>query len=46
MQTGKHVGMITMDESLKQLYIKGIITAQDLLYRCEDKNQMKIFLQS
>ena len=46
MQTGKHVGMITMDESLKQLYIKGIITAQDLLYRCEDKNQMKIFLQA
>jgi len=46
MQTGKHVGMITMDESLKQLYIKGIITAQDLLFRCEDKTQMKIFLQS
>jgi twitching motility protein PilT len=46
MQTGKHVGMITMDESLKQLYIKGIISAQDLLFRCEDKVQMKIFLQS
>jgi twitching motility protein PilT len=46
MQTGKHVGMITMDESLKQLYIKGIITAQDLIFRAEDKAQMKIFLQS
>ena len=46
MQTGKHVGMITMDESLRQLYIKGIISAQDLLFRCEDKAQMKIFLQS
>jgi twitching motility protein PilT len=46
MQTGKNVGMITMDESLRQLYIKGIITAQDLMFRCEDKPQMKIFLQS
>lgn len=46
MQTGKHVGMITMDESLRQLYIKGIISAEDLLFRSEDKAQMKIFLQS
>jgi twitching motility protein PilT len=46
MQTGKHVGMITMDESLRQLYIKGIISAEDLLFRSEDKTQMKLFLQS
>jgi twitching motility protein PilT len=46
MQTGKHVGMITMDESLRQLYIRGIISAEDLLFRSEDKTQMKIFLQS
>jgi len=46
MQTGKHVGMITMDESLRQLYIKGIIGAEDLMFRAEDKAQMKIFLQS
>lgn len=46
MQTGKHVGMITMDESLRNLYIKGIISAEDLLFRSEDKAQMKIFLKS
>jgi twitching motility protein PilT len=46
MQTGKHVGMITMDESLRQLYIKGIISVEDLLFRSEDKAQMKLFLQS
>jgi twitching motility protein PilT len=46
MQTGKNVGMITMDESLKQLYMRGIISAEDMLFRCEDKTQMKIFLQS
>ena len=46
MQTGKHVGMITMDESLRQLYIKGIIGADDLMFRAEDKAQMKIFLKS
>jgi twitching motility protein PilT len=28
MQTGKNVGMITMDESLRTLYVKGIITAR------------------
>ncbi len=46
MQTGKNVGMITMDESLRQLYIKGIIGADDLMFRAEDKAQMRIFLKS
>ena len=46
MQTGKHVGMVTMDESLRKLYMKGLITAEDLLYRCEDIVQMRIFLKS
>jgi twitching motility protein PilT len=46
MQTGKHVGMVTMDESLRKLYIKGLITAEELLFRSDDKAQMRSFLKS
>ncbi|BCX47376.1 twitching motility protein PilT [Haloferula helveola] len=46
MQTGKAVGMVTMDESLRNLYIKGLITQEETLYRAEDKTQMKAFFQS
>ena len=46
MQTGKNVGMITMDESLRRLYVQGIISRDDLLYRADDKNQMRAFLES
>jgi twitching motility protein PilT len=46
MQTGKNVGMITMDESLRKLYVDGLISREDLLYRSDDKAQMKEFLQS
>ena len=46
MQTGKHVGMVTMDESLRQLYIKGKITSEDLLFRADDKAEMRSFLKS
>ena len=46
MQTGKNVGMITMDESLRRLYIQGLITPDECLYRAEDKIQMRSFFQS
>ena len=46
MQTGKNVGMITMDESLRTLYIQGQITQEEALYRAEDKVQMQTFFQS
>jgi twitching motility protein PilT len=46
MQTGKHVGMVTMDESLRKLYIKGKISAEELLFRADDKIQMRSFLRS
>jgi twitching motility protein PilT len=46
MQTGKNVGMITMDESLRKLYVDGLITREELLYRSDDKAEMKVFLQS
>lgn len=44
MQTGKAVGMITMDESLKNLYIQGFISHDELLRRCEDRASMLQFL--
>jgi twitching motility protein PilT len=46
MQTGKNVGMITMDESLRNLYIKGLVTQEDVLFRAEDKAHMREFFQS
>jgi twitching motility protein PilT len=46
MQTGKNVGMITMDESLRQLYVKGLISREETLFRSDDKNQMKAFFES
>ena len=46
MQTGKNVGMITMDESLRNLYVQGTISQEEALFRCEDKVQMKAFFQS
>ena len=46
MQTGKNVGMITMDESLKRLYIEGLITPQEALFRASDKVEMKKFFKS
>jgi len=46
MQTGKNVGMITMDESLRRLYVKGLITQEETLFRCEDKHQMRSFFES
>jgi twitching motility protein PilT len=46
MQTGKNVGMITMDESLRQLQANGLITQEEALYRSEDKSLMKSFFQA
>lgn len=41
MQTGKSVGMILMDDSLKRLVHEGIITAEEALFRAVDQDQMK-----
>jgi twitching motility protein PilT len=43
MQTGKNVGMITMDDSLRNLYVKGKISQEETIFRCEDKAQMRQF---
>ena len=43
MQTGKAVGMITMDDSLRALYSSGQITRDECEFRSEDKSAMKAF---
>ena len=40
-QTGKKAGMILMDESVAELYREGIITAEESLYRAENKTEMR-----
>ncbi len=46
MQTGKNIGMVTMDESLRQLYVKGLISREETMFRSDDKSQMKAFFES
>ncbi len=46
MQTGKAVGMITMDDSLQNLYSAGLISREECQGRSEDKQTMKKFLES
>jgi twitching motility protein PilT len=43
MQTGKAVGMITMDDSLRNLYSQGLISREECEARAEDKNIMRQF---
>lgn len=46
MQTGKSVGMVTMDDSLKTLYSQGYISRDECFGRSDDKMSMKKFLES
>ncbi|OYW72639.1 MAG: type IV pili twitching motility protein PilT [Verrucomicrobia bacterium 12-59-8] len=46
MQTGKGVGMITMDDSLRNLYSAGEISREECEFRAEDKIIMKKFFES
>jgi len=43
-QTGKKAGMILMDESVAELYRQGIITAEEALYRAENKTEMRLVI--
>ena len=43
-QTGKKAGMILMDESVAELYRQGIITAEEALFRAENKTEMRIVI--
>lgn len=46
MQTGKNVGMITMDESIRDLYFKGAISQEEAYFRAEDKKLIQSYFQS
>ena len=46
MQTGKNVGMMTMDDNLVEHFEKDTIFATDCFRRCEDKTTMKNYLIS
>lgn len=40
-QTGKKAGMMLMDDSVAELFRNGVISAEEALYRAENKAQMK-----
>ena len=46
MQTGKNVGMITMDDSLRSLYTSNLISREECESRAEDKVIMRDFFKS
>jgi twitching motility protein PilT len=46
MQTGKNVGMIPMDDSLRNLYASGQINREECESRAEDKILMKKYFES
>jgi twitching motility protein PilT len=41
MQTGKNIGMMTMDESLKNLWEAGLISTDECVFRAADQDQMR-----
>ena len=40
-RTHRDIGMITLDESLAELYLKGIITGESLLQFCNDQKEVE-----
>ena len=41
-QTGRKAGMILMDDSIADLFRAGIITAEEAIYRAENKTEMQL----
>jgi twitching motility protein PilT len=39
-QTGRTLGMRLMDDSLRELFETGVISAEEAVYRAEQKNLM------
>jgi len=40
-QTSGNMGMITMDQSLRDLYLKGFITMEDAMSRCQNVDELR-----
>jgi twitching motility protein PilT len=45
-QTGKSIGMITMDDCLKEIYNAGLVTQQEIYARADDKTLMKAHFEA
>ncbi|MEZ5301361.1 MAG: type IV pilus twitching motility protein PilT [Verrucomicrobiales bacterium] len=45
MQTGKNLGMVTMDDSLRALYNRGHISQEECMSRSIDKQEMKKYFE-
>lgn len=46
MQTGKNIGMVVMDDSLKALYNKGLISQEECMSRAADQEYMRQHFQA
>ena len=46
MQTGRNVGMITMDDSLKDLYNQGLISQEECMSRANDQANMRAHFEA
>lgn len=40
-QTSGNVGMITMDQCLRDLYLKGLVTLEDAMSRCQNPEELR-----
>ncbi len=40
-QTSANMGMITMDQCLRDLYLKGIVTLEEIMSRCQNVEELK-----
>lgn len=46
MQTGKNVGMITMDDAMRSLYDRGVISQEECMSRANDQQIMRQYFES
>jgi twitching motility protein PilT len=40
-QTSANLGMITMDQCLRDLYLKGYVTLEEIFSRCQNPDELK-----
>ncbi|MFH0802481.1 MAG: type IV pilus twitching motility protein PilT [bacterium] len=45
LETGGKLGMITMDKSLSNLFLQGLITNEEALAKCHDPDQLNAYLR-
>jgi twitching motility protein PilT len=45
LETGGKLGMITMDKSLSNLFLQGLITREEAMAKCHDPDQLNAYLR-